>query len=171
MDMAEDLLELLSSTPLVEGTEIDLFDEDGYGENLAQRFGGHGSDGEVEQLRSVRSMLQRAVRIGDVAPGLETLLAQVVWRPAGLSLEGLGWQLDGPAVSLPAARAIITWADLSANRPGRLRQCENPDCHRFLFDRSKANSARWCSMAVCGNRLKARRHYARRAEPGDASRV
>jgi predicted RNA-binding Zn ribbon-like protein len=31
----------------------------------------------------------------------------------------------------------------------------------FLIDRSKPNSARWCSMAICGNRLKARRHYQR----------
>jgi hypothetical protein len=28
-------------------------------------------------------------------------------------------------------------------------------------DRSKANAARWCSMAVCGNRMKGRRHYQR----------
>jgi hypothetical protein len=26
---------------------------------------------------------------------------------------------------------------------------------------AKANSARWCSMAACGNRMKARRHYQR----------
>ncbi|MGW0016543.1 CGNR zinc finger domain-containing protein, partial [Streptomyces tendae] len=26
------------------------------------------------------------------------------------------------------------------------------------MDRSKPNSARWCSMAECGNRMKARRH-------------
>jgi hypothetical protein len=28
-------------------------------------------------------------------------------------------------------------------------------------DHSKPNNARWCSMAVCGNRMKARRHYER----------
>jgi predicted RNA-binding Zn ribbon-like protein len=31
----------------------------------------------------------------------------------------------------------------------------------FLIDHSKAGTARWCSMAVCGNRMKARRHYQR----------
>ncbi|MEU1163642.1 CGNR zinc finger domain-containing protein [Streptomyces sp. NPDC005921] len=45
--------------------------------------------------------------------------------------------------------------------PGRLRPCANPECRLFLLDRSKGNSARWCSMAVCGNRMKARRHYRR----------
>ncbi|MEV6129094.1 CGNR zinc finger domain-containing protein [Streptomyces violaceusniger] len=45
--------------------------------------------------------------------------------------------------------------------PGRLRPCENPACRLFLLDRSRANTARWCSMKTCGNRLKARRHQAR----------
>ncbi|WP_412973700.1 CGNR zinc finger domain-containing protein [Mycolicibacterium setense] len=31
----------------------------------------------------------------------------------------------------------------------------------FLIDRSKRNTARWCSMATCGNRMKARRHHQR----------
>ena len=43
----------------------------------------------------------------------------------------------------------------------RVRQCANPAC-RFLFlDDSKAGNRRWCSMAACGNRMKARRHYQR----------
>ena len=39
---------------------------------------------------------------------------------------------------------------------------ENDECRLFLLDRSRAHRARWCSMAVCGNRNKvasfARRH-------------
>ncbi|HEY3033136.1 MAG TPA: CGNR zinc finger domain-containing protein [Streptosporangiaceae bacterium] len=27
------------------------------------------------------------------------------------------------------------------------------------MDHSKAGTAKWCSMAICGNRMKARRHY------------
>jgi predicted RNA-binding Zn ribbon-like protein len=48
-----------------------------------------------------------------------------------------------------------------AQSPGRLPPCANEECRLFLIDRSKANAARWCSMAVCGNRMKARRHYQR----------
>jgi predicted RNA-binding Zn ribbon-like protein len=36
-----------------------------------------------------------------------------------------------------------------------------------LIDHSKATSARWCSMAVCGNRMKARRHYQRTRNDAD----
>jgi predicted RNA-binding Zn ribbon-like protein len=41
------------------------------------------------------------------------------------------------------------------------RADSNDECRLFPLDRSKANAARWCSMAVCGNRIKARRHYQR----------
>ena len=60
-----------------------------------------------------------------------------------------------------AVRAVLAWDALAKRSPGRLRPCANDECRLFLIDRSKANAARWCSMAVCGNRMKARRHYQR----------
>jgi predicted RNA-binding Zn ribbon-like protein len=56
---------------------------------------------------------------------------------------------------------VLAWDVLARHSPGRLRPCANPECRLFLIDHSKANAARWCSMAVCGNRMKARRHYQR----------
>jgi predicted RNA-binding Zn ribbon-like protein len=60
-----------------------------------------------------------------------------------------------------AVRAILTWDALARDMPGRLRPCSNGECRLFVLDGSKANAARWCSMAACGNRIKARRHYQR----------
>lgn len=60
-----------------------------------------------------------------------------------------------------AVEAVLAWSELQETAPGRLRPCANPECQLFLIDRSKTNKARWCSMAVCGNRMKARRHYQR----------
>jgi predicted RNA-binding Zn ribbon-like protein len=57
--------------------------------------------------------------------------------------------------------AVLAWDALARRSPGRLRPCANDECRLFLIDHSKANAARWCSMAVCGNRMKARRHYQR----------
>lgn len=34
-------------------------------------------------------------------------------------------------------------------------------CQHFLIDESRANARKWHSMETCGNREKARRHYAR----------
>ena len=39
----------------------------------------------------------------------------------------------------------------------RLKLCSSPPCRWAYFDRSRNHSSRWCSMASCGNRAKARR--------------
>jgi predicted RNA-binding Zn ribbon-like protein len=39
----------------------------------------------------------------------------------------------------------------------RLKACRKPNCRRAYYDRSKNGSGAWCSMAVCGNRMKAKR--------------
>ena len=40
---------------------------------------------------------------------------------------------------------------------GRLKLCGSGTCRWAFFDRSKNHSSRWCTMATCGNRAKARR--------------
>ena len=39
----------------------------------------------------------------------------------------------------------------------RLKLCSSGTCRWAFFDRSKNHSSRWCTMASCGNRAKARR--------------
>jgi predicted RNA-binding Zn ribbon-like protein len=45
----------------------------------------------------------------------------------------------------------------------RLKLCTDDNCRWVFYDRSKNHSSRWCSMASCGNRAKARRFRKRRA--------
>jgi len=45
----------------------------------------------------------------------------------------------------------------------RLRVCASETCSARFYDRSPAGRRRWCSMALCGNAAKARRHRARAA--------
>ncbi|MGY8903699.1 MAG: CGNR zinc finger domain-containing protein [Burkholderiales bacterium] len=53
---------------------------------------------------------------------------------------------------LPVAQAI---AELLAHGDFSLiRKCESPDCTLWFYDRTKSHKRRWCSMAVCGNRMK-----------------
>jgi predicted RNA-binding Zn ribbon-like protein len=40
----------------------------------------------------------------------------------------------------------------------RLRICGSDTCSARFYDRSPAGARRWCSMALCGNQAKARRH-------------
>jgi len=44
----------------------------------------------------------------------------------------------------------------------RLKVCPGRHCGWAFYDHSRNHSGRWCSMAVCGGRAKARAHYHRR---------
>ncbi len=66
-------------------------------------------------------------------------------------------RLDWPVWALArAALALLTSESLRY-----VRECANDDCQWMFIDRSRNHSRRWCDMAVCGNRAKARRNYAR----------
>jgi predicted RNA-binding Zn ribbon-like protein len=55
--------------------------------------------------------------------------------------------------------------EISGGRSDRLRICDNDTCRWVFYDSSPTGRRRWCSMATCGNRAKARRHRERqRAE-------
>jgi predicted RNA-binding Zn ribbon-like protein len=80
-----------------------------------------------------------------------------------------GWPVtevraDDPAHG-PGVRAAHDLLDLLGDRPERLRQCEHERCVLWFLDTSRNGTRRWCSMASCGNRAKAARHY-RRARQG-----
>jgi predicted RNA-binding Zn ribbon-like protein len=47
-----------------------------------------------------------------------------------------------------------------SERIERLRACGDPQCRWLFLDTSKNHTRRWCDMAVCGNRMKARRFKA-----------
>jgi len=50
---------------------------------------------------------------------------------------------------------------LIANSHGLIRECAGDGCGWLFLDRSNSGKRRWCSMADCGNRNKARKHYLR----------
>lgn len=167
------LLDLLNTTPVERGVATDaLADADAAAAWTTAR-GGSGTPAEVAALREVRDVLQ-AVVLGHEPPDrLDPFLHGAAMTPS-LEAGELHWRLEAPADRVVVVRAVLAWGDLEQTRPGRLRPCENPECRLFLIDRSHGNRTQWCSMAVCGNRMKARRHYQRKrqaaqaAGPGDA---
>ncbi len=50
----------------------------------------------------------------------------------------------------------------------RLKLCGSPTCRWAYYDHSKNHSSRWCNMASCGNREKARRFRQEHATPKPA---
>lgn len=149
LDPQDDLLDLLNTTPVVDGRVTETLD--------GAWLKGHGAAGQrVDEARAVRDDLQRVVR-GEASPDvLRPYLRGAAQTPV-LADGAVSWHLQAHW----PARMVLAWGALQSTMPGRLRPCANDECHLFLLDRSRPGKARWCSMEVCGNRMKARRHYSR----------
>ena len=154
------LLDLLNTTPVVDGTQRDDLADAMAGRRWLADHGQPASDAEWRAALDARAALQAVVR-GDGVPASLAPFVAGVRQIASLAGDGVAWTLDLPEGRSAAARAVLAWDALRVSGPGRLRPCANDECRLFLIDHSKPNSARWCSMAVCGNRMKARRHYQR----------
>lgn len=152
------MLDLLNSTPIVDGEQRDDFDAPGGVRTWLSEHSQKGTAEEARTIAQLRPLLQDVVRGVRDPAALAPFVVDVAYR-AGADDEGIAWELDLPAGRHAAARAVLAWDELRRTSPGRLRPCANPECQLFLIDRSKPNTARWCSMALCGNRMKARRHY------------
>jgi predicted RNA-binding Zn ribbon-like protein len=146
---------------------------------------------DIVSAGQAASLLRRAVRNGKAASrghGRALLLREALYRtfaavarqetPALEDLAKLDRELGrlciGVDLSLawreePEALdgfvgAIVHAAVLLLTEPAqrdRVRLCEAPDCLWLFYDTSRNRSRRWCDMRQCGNRMKARRHYAR----------
>jgi len=60
-----------------------------------------------------------------------------------------------------SAAGFLAEADLR-----RVKRCGNKKCVLYFYDATKNQARRWCSMALCGNRMKAAAHYRRLKERG-----
>jgi len=129
------------------------------------------SDGpSMAHVREVRSLIFRLLFpfAHSGAPSKSDLSAfNAVFRATYGKLEldraGGDYRLECPA-GHPAERilceAVRSTADLLlSDRRSRIRECR--ECGWLFFDSTRNGSRRWCMMAVCGNRAKARRHYQR----------
>jgi predicted RNA-binding Zn ribbon-like protein len=148
------LLDLLNTTPVIDGQMVDQL-ADAAAARTWLRAHGAGSE-DVGVARTVRDDLQRVVRMDVDASVLRRYLTDVRQVP-DIGADGLAWSLEADW----PAHLVLAWGELEADMPGRLRPCANDECRLFLIDRSRAGTARWCSMRGCGNRMKARRHYSR----------
>jgi predicted RNA-binding Zn ribbon-like protein len=126
------------------------------------------------QVRHARERLYRVLQpmvvgeepaAADVAAVHRRLLG-VLSRAEVVSAMPLEWSTGLRSVSdLPDELGLATWRLLQREDRRRIRQCQASDCGWLFLDRTKNGSRVWCSSADCGNRTRARRHYARRTAP------
>jgi predicted RNA-binding Zn ribbon-like protein len=107
-----------------------------------------GREPRAAELTALNAELGEALSRLEIAPsggGFEWR-----WTAEGDDLERMLW----PVVR--SAADTLTSRDL-----GRVRECAREGCDWLFVDTSKNRSRRWCSMAMCGSRVKAQRYYRR----------
>ena len=128
----------------------------------------------LEKLIAFREKLREAVlRIESGLAPADDFLAEVnalllrhplpalLHKREGKVLRETVFELRRPA-DLWAPIIAATADLLAASDASRLRKCES--CVIHFFDTSKKGSRRWCSMNICGNKLKVAAYQKRRSE-------
>ena len=93
--------------------------------------------------------LNRAALAAPVVIGLSS--DSFALKPAGGGVDGL---LAALLAGVATAMADGSWS--------RVKACRNHGCQWLFFDRSRNRSGTWCTMAVCGSRMKSRAYRSRR---------
>jgi len=121
----------------------------------------------LTQARQLRSELRRAAEAvsrgrpmhGSVLNTVNGLLKkrvqieQLVRKSGGIERRAV-LQLKGAADALSAIAECAANL-LSGTEVCKIRRCEGPGCILFFLDTTRNHTRRWCSMAGCGNRVKA----------------
>jgi predicted RNA-binding Zn ribbon-like protein len=111
----------------------------------------------ARELREALRALLHVNNVGGTAPEAEARVHAAA--------EDVRVELRGGEVALTGADALgeVTAIALTAMLDGtwrRLKVCRN--CEWAFYDTSKNRSGSWCSMQLCGNRLKTRAYRHRR---------
>lgn len=131
---------------------------------------------EARTLRAdLRAMLEQIARGRPIAASTIEAINALLARPIGHDelvrarhgfLRRFRVELRAPVdLLVPVAETasdFLCHADFSL-----VRKCESPSCIRYFYDLSKNHARRWCSMSVCGNRMKVAAYYRRaKRRPG-----
>ncbi len=140
-----------------------------------RRWGGQPEGDRVfEQARAfretLRQMVEKIVRRRTVpsasVAAVNALLRrrwgyrQLVLRSGRFEIETLAELGEPINLLIPigeAAADLLSRGDLSL-----IKRCQNRDCVLYFYDTTKNHARRWCSMRVCGNRMKVAAHYRRK---------
>jgi predicted RNA-binding Zn ribbon-like protein len=117
----------------------------------------------VKELRSqMRTAFAQLACGGSVPPAIMTAINGFLSGQARLAELSGGrsrfelrpyWKVhDAAGYAAPLAWAFaefLATADLK-----RVRKCKNPECVLFFYDTSKSGTRSWCSLDICGNKMR-----------------
>ena len=119
---------------------------------------------------SLRLAVEQAVRRDRIPESSISEINALLRHPIGYSVLAYGQDqlemqrrlvFDEPIhLLVPVAESA---ADLVSHGDWSLiKKCENPACVLYFYDTTKNHARRWCSMSLCGNRMKVAAFYRRR---------
>jgi predicted RNA-binding Zn ribbon-like protein len=108
-----------------------------------------------------------AVRIRELNRATESVRLTVRFDHDGTAI--LRPESPGVSAALGRILAAVVRA-IDDGSWGRLKVCPNDACQWAFYDRSKNRSGKWCTMEVCGNRMKARAFRQRQVSGKGVSR-
>ena len=124
----------------------------------------------LERARAFRANLYAVLRDPASAPAWPAVADQVAAAAQTLNLhradESIRWEIAAAAdLSTPLAAAAWSAGELLTSPAlHRVRTCAGTGCGWLFLD--PTGRRRWCVMATCGNREKARRFAAKHKDPG-----
>lgn len=159
-------LDLLNTVWMSDGAPRDLLDEDG---GMRVWLDAHALTDAPADVRARNALVEarEAMRGFLATPDarsarrrLDAVLVRGAARPRLAKGGAIGEEIDvAPSWRVPW-QAAVELLRLREEHGDRIRRCANHDCVLWFLDVSRPGTRRWCSMASCGNREKARRHYA-----------
>jgi predicted RNA-binding Zn ribbon-like protein len=157
-------LDLVNTVWIQDGARRDLLDEPGGVEIWLEAAGHAGAPADAVALRDARDAIAAVVARRDDTDALNAVLDH------GRLRERLTARGPECVLEVDAERWRVPWLaaqnllELLRTGPDRIRRCAGHGCVLHFYDASRGGRRQWCSMAACGNRAKARRHYERTRE-------
>jgi predicted RNA-binding Zn ribbon-like protein len=133
--------------------------------------GGRATRADLTNARRCREAI-RALLLANNGVSVRKEAAVTLSRTAARARLELRFDIDGAVHVEPAASGVdaalgrilaLISAAMVAGTWSRLKACRAEDCRWAFYDHARNKSRHWCSMAVCGNRTKARAYRRRHA--------
>ena len=154
-------------------TETEVLDVTKAKETHRKWTGKPESERVLEQAREFRSVLRAIIeRIIEGKPtqksavdAINKLLSNRIGYPQLIRVRD-GFKTQFYAESSEVIHLIVPLAESASDLLchgdfSLIKKCENPVCVLYFYDVSKNHARRWCSMNICGNRMKVAAHYRR----------
>jgi len=128
-------------------------------------------EADVERARGMREAL-RALLVANNGGAVDARAVETLNLAAERARLEVRFGPDGGTLLEPASGGVdgalgrilaAVHAGMQDGTWERLKACRNEECTWAFYDRSKNRSGGWCSMAVCGNRIKTRAYRRRRS--------